>query len=84
MQLTDRVPLVTVAGPGIDPASACLLETPIHQEAERRDVGEVRTLVESLEGETPPAGKPGSSGPVARLVRFLASDALDHITGMEI
>jgi hypothetical protein len=82
MQHTDRVALVTVAGQGIGPASACLLETPIHQEAERRDVEEVRTLVESLEGEMPPAGKPGSSGPVARLVLSHASDALDHITGV--
>ena len=84
MQLTDRVALVTVAGPGIGPASACPLETSIHQETERRDVEEVRTSVESLEGEMPPAGVPESSEPVALLVLFLASDASDHITKMEI
>jgi hypothetical protein len=60
MQFTDRLALATVASLGIGHASAGLPETPIHRKTERRDVEEVRTPGQSLEGELPLAGKPGS------------------------
>lgn len=61
------------------------IDTPIHQETVERNLDKVRLPVEYPEGRIPLKKEgSGSSGDVAQLVWFLASDAASHITGTEI
>lgn len=59
--------------------------TNIDSNTERRDLEREAIPVEFPEGQIPLTGdNPGTSGQVAHLVWFLASDASNHITGTEI
>ena len=62
------------------------IETRIGENTERRNTDSVRYRVEFPDGDKIPLtdGKPGSSGQVADLVMFLASDASSHISGTEM
>ena len=61
------------------------IETNIDENTEKRGVEQEQEPVEFPKGEIPlTRGKPGTSEQVARLVRFLASDESDHITGTEV
>lgn len=61
------------------------IETNIDENTEERNLEKVQTPVEFPEGKIPlTGGEPGTSGQVADLVHFLASDASSHITGTPI
>jgi len=61
------------------------IETTIAEETYTRNLDRIRVPVHFPEGSIPlKDGEPGSSGQVAQLVWFLASDASSHITGTEI
>jgi NAD(P)-dependent dehydrogenase (short-subunit alcohol dehydrogenase family) len=73
----DRV-RVNVICPG-------MIETPIHEKTERRDLEEAQVPVEFPEGSIPLTdGEPGTPEQVAELVLFLASERSSHITGTPI
>ena len=60
------------------------IDTDIESNTEHRDIEELGVPVEFPKGWHPLRGEPGTSMQVAQLVRFLASDAADHITGTEM
>ncbi len=61
------------------------IETNIDDNTEMRHLDDVRLPVKFPEGQVPLThGHPGTSGQVAQLVWFLASDASNHISGTEI
>ncbi len=61
------------------------IETQIDDSTNSRDLDSIRPNVEYRDGEVPlTKGSPGTSGQVAQLVWFLASDASNHISGTEI
>lgn len=61
------------------------IKTTIDEETHVRNLGRIRVPVSFPEGSIPlTKGEPGSSGDVAQLVWFLASEASRHITGTEI
>lgn len=60
------------------------IETDIESNTEHRDIEDLGVPVEFPKGWHPLRGEPGTSMQVAQLVRFLASDAADHITGTEM
>lgn len=61
------------------------IDTEIDENTEERNTGDVGRRIEYPEGQIPLTGdQPGTSGQVAELVCFLASDAASHITGTEI
>lgn len=62
-----------------------MIDTPIHDKTERRDLDEASEPVEFPEGQIPLTdGAPGTSEQVAELVLFLASPRSSHITGTPI
>jgi NAD(P)-dependent dehydrogenase (short-subunit alcohol dehydrogenase family) len=62
-----------------------MIDTPIHDKTERRDIDEATVPVEFPEGSIPLTdGEPGTSEQVAELVVFLASPRSSHITGTPI
>jgi NAD(P)-dependent dehydrogenase (short-subunit alcohol dehydrogenase family) len=62
-----------------------MIDTPIHDKTERRDIDEASEPVEFPEGQIPLTdGAPGTSEQVAELVLFLASPRSSHITGTPI
>jgi NAD(P)-dependent dehydrogenase (short-subunit alcohol dehydrogenase family) len=62
-----------------------MIDTPIHDKTERRDIDEAAVPVEFPEGNIPlTEGEPGTSEQVAELVLFLASPRSSHITGTPI
>lgn len=62
-----------------------MIDTPIHDKTERRDIEEAVEPVEFPEGKIPLTdGAPGTSEQVAELVLFLASPRSNHITGTPI
>lgn len=78
LELADARVRVNVICPGA-------IETNIDENTEKRDLERVKEPVEFPEGEIPLTdGTPGTSGQVAQLVLFLASDASSHISGTEI
>lgn len=61
------------------------IDTEIDDNTDKRNVESVRIPVEFAEGDIPiTGGKPGSSGAVADVIAFLASDAARHVTGVPI
>jgi NAD(P)-dependent dehydrogenase (short-subunit alcohol dehydrogenase family) len=59
--------------------------TQISDNTEQRDLESVKIPVEFPKGTIPLTGKtPGTSGEVAELIWFLASDYSDHISGTEV
>jgi NAD(P)-dependent dehydrogenase (short-subunit alcohol dehydrogenase family) len=61
------------------------IETNINDSTVKRGLREAQIPVEFPEGMVPlTEGAPGTSGEVAQLVWFLASDAAGHITGTEV
>lgn len=60
------------------------IDTDIESNTEHRHIDDLGVPVEFPKGWHPLRGEPGTSMQVAQLVRFLASDAADHITGTEM
>lgn len=61
------------------------IDTDIEDNTEQRNTDGLAPRVEYPEGQIPLTGdEPGSSGQVAELICFLASDAASHITGTEL
>ena len=61
------------------------IETNIGDSTEKRDLEHIKIPVEFPEGAIPLThGKPGTAEQVAKLAVFLASDAANHISGVEI
>lgn len=62
-----------------------MIDTPIHDKTDRRDIDEATEPVKFPEGTIPLTdGAPGTSEQVAELVLFLASPRSSHITGTPI
>lgn len=77
LELAEHRVRVNVICPGA-------IETDIESNTEHRDIERLGVPVEFPKGWHPLRGEPGTSMQVAQLVRFLASDAADHITGTEL
>lgn len=60
------------------------ITTEIEESTEHRNIENLGVPVEFPRGWHPLRGEPGTAMQVAQLVRFLASDAADHITGTEM
>eukprot|EP01027_Heterolobosea_sp_BB2_P007118 GEZU01010625.1.p4 GENE.GEZU01010625.1~~GEZU01010625.1.p4 ORF type:complete len:113 (-),score=29.58 GEZU01010625.1:135-473(-) len=61
------------------------IETAINDKTELRHLEHIRLRAEFPEGVIPLTGKkPGSAEQVGKLVKFIASDDADHISGTEI
>lgn len=61
------------------------IETEIDDNSQQRNSDEAEVPVEFPEGDIPlTGGKPGTSGDVADVIAFLASDAARHVTGVPI
>ncbi len=60
------------------------IETRINDSTVSRRLDDVRIPVEFPQGWHPLRGEPGTADQVAQLIRFLVSDAAEHITGTEI
>ena len=60
------------------------IATRINETTEARSLEGVKIPVEFPRGWHPLRGEPGTAEQVARLIRFLAWDAPDHITGTEV